>query len=660
MAANDKRFTRVPPESTGDRVHMVHTAEIEFSGGYDDWKIGSRYTISGNGGPNMTVHVHGVQGSGVAGHLSVHYAKADKYNEVEPIAGQTVTDPDGVTLAATVVAAYDTYIPASNIIGYDNPEYGMDVDITGSANVRFAEGLPQLDAWGKLRTTGATSLGEYVFGQPEILNNNFATNELEGGYVTYEVDRNSVKIGVDDQVGNVADAFAGATSNTYHRYVAGSSHLYAGTARINDPNATGSVRRWGLFDANNGFFFSVGAGGVGATDATGFVVAVRSSIPSAPQKDTLIPRNTWNGDRLDGTGDSQEVLDLTKANIWWIDIQWHGAGRVRFGTYVDGQRVVCHSYYQGNRFDQAMSQTASLPVCFANKATAGTGSNLFIETWSAAVWTETTLDVRSFGQPTTYASDHTTITADIGDDWQYLFSLSPEQLLDSGEVNHTLYMPTSISAFAFDQVAGAPEALIDLKATLNSVHSGHDFSLTPGTTVDVSTAGTSYGAGKTILEEMFRGRYEADLTDTYNNYQYGSVKNYSDDGGTVKNTATAATEALEAEITVSGVLALREPQAATFPLNTLGGGVEITGSTNTSWNGTYFLKPTSTTTAKLYSDADLQTPVDSTGFGAFTGTAEVKGFYGSRIVWSFFAKTRPSLFTTVKLMLTVNWKELIQ
>ena len=28
--AGEKRFTRIPPESTGDRLYMVHTAEIEF------------------------------------------------------------------------------------------------------------------------------------------------------------------------------------------------------------------------------------------------------------------------------------------------------------------------------------------------------------------------------------------------------------------------------------------------------------------------------------------------------------------------------------------------------------------------------------------------------------------------------------------------------
>ena len=318
----------------------------------------------------------------------------------------------------------------------------MDVDITGSANVRFAEGLPQLDAWGKLRTSGATPMGEYVFGQEEVLDNNFSCVKLEGGYVTYDNTRNSVRIGIDDAVGSVADAFAGATTNTYHRYIAGASHLYAGTARINDPGATGSTRRWGMFDANNGFFFLVGTGGTGATDATGFGVCVRSSIPGIAQKDTIIPRSEWNGDKLDGSGDSQEVIDLSHLNIWWIDVQWHGSGRVRFGTYVDGARVVCHEYYQGNRYDQAMSQTTSLPVCFSNKSTASTGSNLFIETWSAAVWTEADLDLRMFGQPATYASSHETITADIGDDWQYLFSLSPEELLSNGEVNHTLYMPT--------------------------------------------------------------------------------------------------------------------------------------------------------------------------------------------------------------------------
>ncbi len=165
--AGEKRYTRIPPESTGDRVYMVHTAEIEFSNGGEDagstygphtWEIGERYTVAGFG----LVHVHGVydrkNGTGI---LAVHYNKTAKFENNVPAADALISI-DGVTVGQ-VVTAYDVYIPTQNIMGFDNPDYGLNVDYLGSANVRFAEGQPQLDAWGKLRTSGATLLGAYVF-----------------------------------------------------------------------------------------------------------------------------------------------------------------------------------------------------------------------------------------------------------------------------------------------------------------------------------------------------------------------------------------------------------------------------------------------------------------------------------------------------------------
>ena len=200
--AGEKRFTRIPPESTGDRVYMIHTAEIEYKnfnsiggGSTDhDWLIGQRYDIAGFGGGGK-VHVHGVfdRGDGT-GILAVHYNKTAKFENLEP-AADAIISYDGVSIAQ-VTLAYDVYIPANNIMGYDNPEYGMDVDITGSANIRFAEGLPQLDAWGKLRIAGATHIGDYVFGQEEVLTDNFSPSQLNGGAVTYNDSRNSVTIKV--------------------------------------------------------------------------------------------------------------------------------------------------------------------------------------------------------------------------------------------------------------------------------------------------------------------------------------------------------------------------------------------------------------------------------------------------------------------------------
>ena len=680
--AGEKRFTRIPPESTGDRLYMIHTAEIEFTDGGTggssphSFVIGDRYDIQDF--PGNSVHVHGVfdRGDGT-GILAVHYNKTAKYENNEPVASKKIYILGTTTIVGTVSEAYDVYIPGQNIMGYDNPEYGMDVDITGSANIRFAEGLPQLDAWGKLRVSGATHLGDYVFGQQEKINDDFSTVGFDGGTIDWSADRKSARIRIDPSptapvVFDGAAAFAGLTSHTYHHYFPGSSHLYMSTTALNNPTQTGSTRRWGMFDADNGFFFMIGTGGSGATDNTGFCAVIRSNASAAigdrGAKDLIIPRSTWNGDRLDGTGDSQETIDLSHDNIWWIDVQWHGAGRVRFGTYVNGQRVVCHSYFHGNRYEYAMTQTTSLPVCFSNKSTAATTQDLYIETWSASVWTETTKDLTKSGKPSTYASSHATVTANISDNWQYLFSLSPKETIDTGIVNRTLYMPTSISAYAFDNdsansVTNALDAIIDLKSEINSVHSGHDFSAIPATQLDVSTAGTSYESGKPVLQEMFRGRYEAELTDTYNNYQYGAVKNFSEDGGTKENTISAITNASPAEITISDpLLLLREPQTVNFPLNTnrYQGKVEILGSTNASFNGTYYLKVTGTTTAQLYTDEDLQIPFDSSSIGAFTGTAKICGFYGSRVIWSFFAKTRTALHNDVKIMITVNWKEIIQ
>ena len=676
-----RRFSRIPPESTGDRMYMVHTAEIEYNGKQaldtargttHEWKIGTRYDIGGAFG---TVHVHGVyEKTADTGILAVHYNKTAKFENTVPAAASTISLSGDQK--ASVVAAYDVFIPTTNIMGYDNPEYGLDVDITGSAKVRFEEGLPQLDAWGKLRVSGATHLGDYVFGQEEKVTDNFSTVGFDGGYATWSNDRKSVRVGIDPTPAapvtfDAAAAFAGLTSNTYHHYFPGSSHLYMSTCALNNPTQAGSTRRWGMFDANNGFFFVVGTGGSAANDNTGFCAVIRSNSSAAIAerggKDLIIPRNSWNGDKLDGTGDSQQVLDLSKDNIWWIDVQWHGSGRVRFGTYIDGQRVVCHSYYHGNAYEYSMTQTASLPVCFSNKSSGTTSQELYLETWSVSVWTETTKDLIKSGKPSTYASSQTTVTANISDSWQYLFSLSPKSNIDTGIVNHSLYMPTSISAYGFDNgwTSASPslDALIDLKGEVNSTHSGHSFTAIPGTTVEVSTAGTSYGSGKVFLQEMFAGRYQAELTDTYNNFQYGAVKNLSEDGGTKENTISAITNASTAEITISDpLLLLREPQTVNFPLNTnrYAGKVEILGSSNSSFNGTYYLKVTGTTTAQLYSDEALTTPVDSTGFGAFTGTAKIKGFYGSRVIWSFFAKTRTALHNDVKLMVTVNWKEIIQ
>ena len=686
--AGEKRYTRIPPESTGDRIYQVHTAEIEFTSGGENightWQIGQQYDIQDFGG-NGRVHVHGVydreDGTGI---LAVHYNKAAKFDNLVPAVGKNIYYPSGTTNIVGVVSDYyDVYIPTTNIMGFDNPEFGLDVDKFGSANMRFAEGQPQLDAWGKLRVAGATMMGNYVFGGEAKVTDNFSPVEVDGGSVTYDTTRKSVKVGFD-LASVTALTFAGNTSNTYHPYIPGSSHLWQGTFLLNSPasgdGTNGAIRRWGLFDADNGFFFQVGKDGytkgTASTTDQGFCVVIRSKT-SGSVVNTVIQSSDFNGDKLDGSGRSQQEFDLEKNNQYWIDIQWHGAGRVRFGTYLNGERIIMHTYYAGNIETAAMSQTASLPSCTSIK-TAGTPlTELYIESWAQSVWTESNKDLNELGKPVTYASTHQSVTANVDSDWNYLFSIAPKEVLPDGRVDHALFMPTSITAYALDLSAtNGVDAVIDLKAEVNTILNHSNWVDIPTTAVQVSypLAGDSAyeGTGKIQLNEMFRGRYEVELTDTYNNFQYGSIKNFSEDGGTKENTITNISATNPAVITTGELLKFKsdEIHAVTFPLNTsrYQGKLEFSDLDNaTSLNGTkVLLKPTGTNTAEVYTDSDgsgeLGPALDATslvGAGA-QGAGTIKGFAGSRITWNFFAKTRTALHDNVKLMVTINWKEIIQ
>ena len=442
--AGEKRYTRIPPESTGDRVYMVHTAEIEYktfnsvAGGTTDhvWKIGERYDIAGFGGDGK-VHVHGVydRGNGT-GILAVHYNKAAKFDNLEPTQNAAISyDSQDV---AEVDTFYDVYIPAQNIMGFDNPEYGLDIDVRGSANVRFSEGQPQLDAWGKLRTSGATLLGDYVFSNEQVLVENYSQvrTRINGGvpsdttgFAEYQRDpSDNFTRSVDVGVANPTD-LATATSKLYHHYIAGSSHLFMGTClfsgatTIKSPVPNGASRRFGTFDAYNGFMFHVGP------DGNLYLERRFSNTNSGAKVDVLVACSnptvaaaldieTFNGDRVDGSrgasNPSGMELNLGKDNIYWIDIQWHGAGRVRFGTFHNGQRVVMHEYYHGNNYDVPMNQAVSLPVCTAvygyqqaeidgnpywsNVATGSiakaVGGDVYVREFSQAIWSEIDINLQ--------------------------------------------------------------------------------------------------------------------------------------------------------------------------------------------------------------------------------------------------------------------------
>jgi hypothetical protein len=110
------------------------------------------------------------------------------------------------------------------------------------------------------------------------------------------------------------------------------------------------TKRTGYFDDRDGIYFEqVGSPSSNATNAGTLNWVVRSYVTGAALETTKrIPQSQWNIDRCDGTGKSGFNLDISKVQLIFIDFQWLGVGRMRFGTVLSGQTVYFLDYTAAN------------------------------------------------------------------------------------------------------------------------------------------------------------------------------------------------------------------------------------------------------------------------------------------------------------------------
>lgn len=123
-------------------------------------------------------------------------------------------------------------------------------------------------------------------------------------------------------------------------------------------------RRIGQFDANNGLYFE-------CSDV--LKVVIRSNTSGAVVN-TEILQSDWNLDKLDGTGVSGLILDISKHQLFVIEYGWQGIAAVKFGVYIDGAIHFVHQFNSANVLTTAYMKTANLPIRLENTNTAATAS----------------------------------------------------------------------------------------------------------------------------------------------------------------------------------------------------------------------------------------------------------------------------------------------
>ena len=639
--AGENLFTRIPPSSTGDRIHLRQSVILPYANRTQAFVEEDFYTLATSG---IVCHLHDVYATDSStGFLWVLFSPSAIFNGQVPTTGENITDENGTVVATVAAGYYEINTNANVLTGWNHPNQGQFVDQFGSAHIRAQEGNLGLDAFGKLRTSGATLLGEYVFANG-TLDSLFSNTLVGSGSVSWDEDRVSTVISVGQDSGDKATH----TSNTYHHYLPGSSHQFIGTFALGDTGKAGLVRNWGLFDADNGFMFSERNGVFGVvvrSKATGTVV------------DTFVSQSDFNKDQVDGTGLSTMNLNRTYDNIYWIDIQWLGGGRVRFGTYNNGERVIMHEYYGGNNSIYPLSQTASLPVCMAMTNTAGTASPSTMRSWCQAVYTETTFDIKELGAPN-LAGLSTVITGSLPTgQYAYIGTLTPREFIQAAptKYNRALYFPTAINVEAWDATTGDP-VLLEFEIYVNPVLSGLNLQNTEYiSSVQVDNEATFYGGQFNATTRYFRGNTTINITDTYANITYGAFKNNSEQGGIITqgiaDITNATTASVTYNITAIGQSIVKEDQQ--YTISGVGGMTEIN-------NLQVYPLHTSISSSLLFLDSAHTQPVNTVASGSYTSGGQLRGLAGSQNYFTLVAKKQFATSNDIVLKSTVSWREIDQ
>ncbi len=139
------------------------------------------------------------------------------------------------------------------------------------------------------------------------------------------------------------------------RYVPGRTSTVSFAITLGTP-VEGIRKRLGMFNqAGDGFWFEDSGVWVDGVPQYNCTVSNGGS-------DIVVPRSSWNGDKLDGTSSSGITADPTKIQLVNIEYEWYGAGQVKFGWVIDGATHVVHTHQNANRYDRPWAQTPFLPI----------------------------------------------------------------------------------------------------------------------------------------------------------------------------------------------------------------------------------------------------------------------------------------------------------
>lgn len=413
------QYVQLPPDGVGKKVRHRLITDVIMS------------TVSST--PAQNAPVVGAT-SGASGYLTGSYSAENIVWYLRDVTG-TFTSGEQLWSGGSGTGTYYgtsgiitnlTYAPGVNLIDGDTPEYSLTIDKRGAALTSFPEGTPQFDGWGHMQMSQMLAVGEYYSFVQDFGDAKFTKTLVNNsGYAAqfFKPTSSSMEYVTGKSLGD----WSGRTSNQYHPYKPGVSQLiYTSIAIGSDSvNTTppyggtaGVVREWGYFDQFNGFGFRLDGQTMKVflrSDVTGVILdsTTQKAVGVGNAIDYEVSQANWNVNTLNNPTSSDFVLDVTKSNLYWMDIQGT-VGRIRLGVETpDGRRITCHEFRPINSasvpFVSSTStsitglpscRNLSLPITWNQRNTADTGgatnAQYYMRVGAGVVFTETA-DVKYTG-----------------------------------------------------------------------------------------------------------------------------------------------------------------------------------------------------------------------------------------------------------------------
>lgn len=268
-------------------------------------------------------------------------------------------------------------------------DINQGIDDLTTAIVPQSVGPMAIDAFGRQRVSNPLTLFDSSHRYRD--NGLWNTSTASGGTAVFSANEGLVNLNVNTTSGSEVIR---ETTKVFS-YQPGKSLLVFNTF-VMAPAQTNLRQRVGYFGTDNGIYVQLN---------NNTVSFVERSLVTGVVTETVTNQSTWNVDKLDGTGPSGITLDITKAQIFFMDIEWLGEGTVRLGFVIDGVFILCHRFNHANLITSTYITTASLPLRYEITNTGITANSSTLKQVCSTVISEGGYELRgaqqSIGTPIT-------------------------------------------------------------------------------------------------------------------------------------------------------------------------------------------------------------------------------------------------------------------